>query len=253
MTAIGLQLYTLRRECTRDILGALEEVAAVGYGAVEWFGGRFGAPLEAIQERLQSLGLVVLGTHVSLEDLETRAQEVVEHALALGCHHLVCPWLSESRRSGVGAYELVGRFLDGLGAELAGRGLRLSYHNHDFELRVAPPPDGLERLARASRPEHLGFELDVYWLAYAGADPVVTIERYADRVHLIHLKDGRLDRTEFTPLGGGEVELGPVVRLGRSLEVDGFVVEQDECEGSPIDAAAQSLETLRRLIDETSR
>lgn len=108
-------------------------------------------------------------------------------------------------------------------------------------------PDGLERLARSTSPAHVGFEIDVYRLAYAGADPAARIRRHAGRVDLVHLEDGLLDRPSFRPLGRAEVELGPILAVN-DAGTEALIVEQDECEGSPHDAIAESLAALCRLL-----
>ncbi len=99
----------------------------------------------------------------------------------------------------------------------------------------------------ATDPAHLAFELDIYWLAHAGGDPARYIRSHAERIRLIHLKDGNHDPQRFTPLGEGEVDLGAAVAAAIDAGVEAFFVEQDESDGDPFGALRRSAQELPRL------
>lgn len=240
----GVQLYTLREECRRDFLGALRRVRELGYPAVEGFWGLFGARAGDVRRLLNEIGLAMPAAHVSLEDLEDRLAEAVDLWGGLGCRALVCPWVSEEVRGEPDAWQRLGERLDRIGESLRPQGLALAYHNHDFELAAG---DGLEAILAASAPENLSLELDVFWLRMAGEDPAATIRRHARRVSMLHLKDGVEDPLSFKPLGEGELDLVGVLEAAREAGVDTFFVEQDECDGSPWQALAESARKLESL------
>lgn len=250
-TPIALQLYTLRDACTQSVPGALEAAAGVGYDHVELFGGFWGLEPAELRRALDDLGLTAIAAHVALEQLESDLPQLLEDYEVIGCTTLVCPWLSEERRSAPDAFANVGRTLNRIGYRLKARGFRLAYHNHDFEYRTAAgtprTPDGvLEVLGRASH-DALGLEIDVFWLAYAGIDPADYLRRLGRRVHLVHLKDGRLNGPSFLPLGDGDIDIPAVIAASIEIGVGGFVVEQDDCDGDPVAAAGRSLDYLRSL------
>jgi sugar phosphate isomerase/epimerase len=242
---IGVQLYTVRDSCRRDFLGTLHAVAGVGYPAVEGFGSVFGAPHLEVRRTLDELGLVMPSAHVPLEGLEGRLDEAIDLWGGLGCHTLVCPWVDEATRTGPGAWERLGDRLDRVGERLRAQGLALAYHNHDFEL--ANGDDGLARLLGSARPEHLGLELDAFWIEHAGRDPVAYLRGKADRVRLAHLKDGRHRPLAFRPLGEGEVNLPGFIEAATAAGVSVLYVEQDESDGDPLEALRRSAAMLRRL------
>ena len=95
--------------------------------------------------------------------------------------------------------------------------------------------------------DHLGLELDAFWVAHAGLDPAAYLRARGQRVRLVHLKDGRHQPLAFTPLGEGEIDLAPVIAAARDAGVEALYVEQDDCEGDPFEALRRSADTLRRL------
>jgi sugar phosphate isomerase/epimerase len=246
-TPIGVQLYTLRDDCTRDLESTLRAVAAAGYSSIEFFGGFFGLTPARLREILDQTGLSMMAAHVPLERLEEDLDRTMDAYEAVGCRTLVCPWLSEERRQGDGAFESVGRLLCGIGERLRANGFELLYHNHDFELTTVPDPDGLHRIIAQCDPGVLALELDVYWLAFAGVEPAAYIREMGSRVRLVHLKDGRLKEPRFAPLGQGEVDLPSVLEAGEEVGVKGYVVEQDLCDQPPLESIKVSLDYLRSL------
>ena len=266
---VALQLYSLRREAEQDLEAALDRAAEAGYREVEWFGGLRGLTAEDLRGLLSKRGLGLLAAHVPLAELEADPAGAMETWRALHCQVLVCPWLDAGQR-GDGSrahYMELGRRLDLLSYRFRAGGFRFAYHNHEFEL--APFDDGEpERLGRdglralVSRRSHdgWGLELDIYWAAFAGADPAALIRELGDRVQVLHLKDGLLPgppeaRTAgqatserwFRPLGQGEVDVAACVDAALECGVRLFVVEQDEtaeADGSPAEDAAASLRFL---------
>lgn len=242
---MGVQLYTLRRECADDFLGTLEAVASVGYRWVELFGFFDVAPCDLIL-RMKDLGIGAISSHVSLDLLESDLEATIEAHKEIECTDIVCPWLEEERRRGPEAFEKVGRTLDAIGRKLNARGFRLSYHNHDFEFGEGRVPDGLQQILGEASAENLSVQPDVYWLSHAGLDPVDYVRRLGSRVKLIHLKDGRPGQGTFTPVGRGEIDMAKIIGVGRELGVKAFIVEQDECELPPLESIAVSLDFLRK-------
>jgi sugar phosphate isomerase/epimerase len=241
---IGVQLYTARDACRDDFLGTLRAVSEMGYPAVEGFWSLFGMQTTTVRRTLDSLGLVMPSAHVDLETLEQRLDRAADFWGELGCRTLVCPWVNEEIRSGDRAWERLAERLDSIGERLCARGLRLAYHNHDFEL--ASGEDRLKVLLEHAG-DHLGLELDVFWAAHAGVDPAAYLRDNGRRVRLVHLKDGRHQPLRFAPLGEGELDLVAVIDAAREVGVEALYVEQDDCDGDPFDALRRSAGTLRRL------
>jgi sugar phosphate isomerase/epimerase len=123
------------------------------------------------------------------------------------------------------------------------RGIHVGYHNHSFEF------DPLEdttvwAILLAQLTPAVEFELDVYWAAVGGRDPVAEIDALGDRVELLHMKDRAPgDEPHDAPAGEGDLPFPGVVGAGRAVGVQWYVVEQDE----PGDAIADITRARRYL------
>jgi sugar phosphate isomerase/epimerase len=89
---------------------------------------------------------------------------------------------------------------------LGEHGIGLYYHNHHIEFAKYDGRYLLDIIA--DRAPSVGLEVDVHWVQRGGLDPVRTLEKYGDRVAMVHLKDyriGRLGDEAFAALGRGDV------------------------------------------------
>jgi len=97
---IGLQLYSVREDCARNMPGTLEAVANMGYEGVE-FAGYHGYSAEELSKILGDLGLKVAGSHVGIETLMGgELHETIEFNEALGNRYLIVPGLPEEMFQG---------------------------------------------------------------------------------------------------------------------------------------------------------
>lgn len=131
----------------------------------------------------------------------------------------------------------------------AAAGMPVLYHNHDFEFE--PGPDGvvpIEYFLEHSDPAVLNFQMDLYWVTKAGADPVDYFARYPGRWKAFHVKDMD-ERGRFAPVGRGTIDFGRVLAKAEEAGMEFFLVEQDQTfDGmSPLAAAAVSKEGLGAL------
>jgi sugar phosphate isomerase/epimerase len=243
MTKVGLMLYTIREECTRDLESCLRTVAGLGFDGVELF-DLHGHDASTVRRWLDELGLEVAGRHAGLDQLERDLDGLAAELRVLGSDRLVLSWIDppgtpEDARAAIDRVGAVARRARDLG-------LRFGFHNHWSEL--APLGDAgsvLDRLAFLPADE-LWFELDLGWAWEAGADPVALLRRYQGRSPLVHVKDFRARGTrEFCPVGDGAVGYEHVLPVALELGVEWLLVEQDEIEGPLFDAVERSLAAVR--------
>src|SRR4051812_6177447 len=224
-------LYSVREACARDLEGTLREVAGMGFEGVEVH-DLFGRTPQDFAGLLAACGLEACGRHARLKAIEDDLPALAAEARALGHRRLVVSWVHPNE---LGDDTL--RRLAGAGEAVRQQGLELGYHNHDAEVR-----DGfLERL-----PEGVFVELDAGWAWWAGADPVELLGRGP----LVHIKDFRERGTRsFCPVGDGAVGYERVAPAAVRAGAEWLVVEQDEADGSEVDAARRSLQALRRMLE----
>jgi sugar phosphate isomerase/epimerase len=244
---IAVQMYTLRDAVQSDIVGTLRAVAELGYGAVELhtLGGLSAADLRT---ELDTLGLKVAGMHIALDRLEQQLEAEIDALKTLGGEYVVCPFLMPDRRSSADAYRSLADSFNHIGRTCQEHGLRFAYHNHAFEFERFGDQTGFDILFGETDPSLVLSELDVYWVAYAGEDPIATLRKYAGRVPLVHLKDMTPgpDRT-FAEVGHGTLDFPAILAAADEAGAEWLIVEQDVCQRPPLESVGMSLSYLRSI------
>ena len=245
MARIGFMLYSARRACAEDFEATLRAVAAMGYDGVEAF-DLHGHDVVEVRGWLDELELDACGLHAPLVSVEADIASLAATARGLGTDRLVVSWVSPPT-SAAEVADIHARLV-ALAPAAAELGVRLGFHNHDAELRrFDGEPALLERLL-AETPE-LFLELDLGWAWYAGVDPVDLVTRAAGRVPLVHIKDFRTRETpSFCPVGDGSVGYEHVVPAAVAAGAEWLLVEQDEVDGSELEAAERSLAALEGFV-----
>jgi len=235
----ALQLYTVREQLAAGRAGTLRQIAALGYRAVEPFNvlddpGGLAADLAAA-------GLAVCSLHAA--PTADQAGAVIRAARALGTDTVIVPYLPPAAFADADGVRAVAAGLNGMAARLAGHGLRLGYHNHDFELAtVVQGRPALEVLAGALDDSVL-LEVDTYWAAVGGQDVPALLGRLGDRVRYLHVKDGPVTKDDpMTAVGAGRMPVAEILAAGRAAEW--HVVELDWCATDMMTAVADSLTWL---------
>lgn len=239
---IALQLYTIRDETARDMLGTLRRVAEIGYRAVE-FAGFGGVPVGEIRQTIDAHGIQAIAAHVPFADAETRLTEVIADLQTLGCGHAVIPIVPEEWRA-IDRTRQLGKVLNEWGARCREAGLRLSYHNHAFEFQPVGGTTLFDAIVEATDPVVVGLEVDIGWAEYAGVDAAGVIRRLPGRVPLVHVKDMTAgpERVD-APFAEGAIAWEPIFAACREAGVEWYISEQDR----PRDPMANVETSLRNL------
>jgi sugar phosphate isomerase/epimerase len=242
---IALQLYTVRGIARNDLEGTLRAVAAAGYDAVE-LAGLPDTPTNELAGMLASAGLRVVASHEGIERLRADAEGVAERLAGLECPRAIVPWMPEEDRRTAADVRRFAAEVGGYAATFARHGIGLGYHNHAFEFA---PLDGTTTwdVLLAELPAEVAIELDVYWAAAGGRDPVADIRATAGRVRLLHMKDRSAGpEPHDVPPGEGTLPFPSIVDAGRDAGVEWYIVEQDE-PADPIADVTRGLGYLRSL------
>ena len=241
----GLQLYTVRDPLGADLEGTLRRVAAIGYREVE-LAGLPGVTAQDMRASLKRHGLDAPSMHASYDRLQRGFDAVLEEARILGANYLVCPSVDAEERKTAEDWKGVCQTLNRIGQVVRSHGLVLAYHNHDFEF--VPFADGttpFHLLMTETDPRDVKLELDVYWVAKAGLDPVRHLRDSQDRILLVHLKDLARDGSTVE-VGEGTLEFERIVRAALAVGVKHLFVEQDTS-ADPLASIGTSLRFLERL------
>lgn len=239
---VALQLYTVRDETQRDFAGTLRRAAQMGYVGVE-FAGYGNLTAQEMRALLTETSVFPASTHLGLPALQqSQLDASIRYCLDIGCPSIVLPSLPHERRNRQGVQELAPH-LNAIGQRCQEHGITFAYHNHDFEFTRVDGIYLLDYLIQATDPSLVKLELDVYWVAYAGADPVLYPQTYADRVALIHLKDMAADRS-MTEVGKGTLDMGHIYAFAKARGL-WVVVENDHPQIPSLESARISLEYFK--------
>jgi sugar phosphate isomerase/epimerase len=235
----ALQLYSLREQLPADRKGILERIAAAGYGAVETWNVL--ADPEGLRADLDAAGLAVCSVHAY--PAGEQAADILAAAKTLGADTVIVPHLPPARFADAAGVAAVATELNAIAAGCADAGLRLGYHNHDFELSsLVDGQPALEVLA-AALDDAVLLEVDTYWAAVGGQDVPALLGRLGDRVRYLHVKDGPITKEEpMTAVGTGLMPIAEVLAAAPSAEW--HIVELDRCATDMMTAVEQSLNWL---------
>jgi len=244
---VAIQLYTVRDKTASDMIDTIATLGAIGYRAVE-FAGYGNSEPAAIREALDKAGIAGVAAHVPLARIDGEFDTVVKEMHTIGAKHLIIPWLAPEQRTRAG-FDHVIDTLNKRAPEARDAGLRLGYHNHDFEF-IKDEDDifPFDRIANSTDPSLVSLEIDAGWVQYAGQDPVAVIEQYAARVPLIHAKEEQVDGVEDLPApGSGPMPWKAIVAAGNAAGTEYLIAEDDR----PLDSmktARLAFENLTKLV-----
>ena len=246
-TPLGLQLYTVRELFSKDPMGTLEKVAAIGYREVEFGGGGYDRmDHAALRATMDQLGLASPSIHVGYEALLADFDGAVRMAKTLGADTIVLPWLGDAQRSAEG-WQVVLSNLDPWAARLKAQGLGFAYHNHDFEFTAKHGGRSMfDALVAETDPDLVKVELDLFWAVAAGEDPKALIRRLPGRIYAYHVKDRTADG-EMTSVGHGTIDFADIFTLNDVAGVQHFYVENDQSPAPYLPDITTSFAALSRL------
>ncbi|HEY4463490.1 MAG TPA: sugar phosphate isomerase/epimerase [Streptosporangiaceae bacterium] len=236
---VALQLYTLREELGRGRADILRRVAALGYGAVEPYD--VVSDPDGLRADIDAAGLAVCSVHA--RPFGEQAEATWRGLATAGAGTVIVPHMPPERFADADGVAGLARELNALAARAADRGLRLGYHNHDFELSslIGGRP-ALEVLAGQLDPAVL-LEVDTYWAAVGGQDVPGLLRRLGERVRYLHVKDGPVTRDDpMTALGRGRMPVAEILAAAPGAEW--HVVELDYCATDMMEAVGDSMTWL---------
>ncbi len=247
MEPIALQLYTVRSLTQNDFIGTLRKLADAGYTAVE-FAGYGGISAKMMRAELEKLGMIAAGAHVGYKLWDESLESTIQDLLTLGCEYAVVPWLEPALRPTTeDQVKSLAESLNTWGAACKTAGIRLGYHNHDFEFNRI---DGVTIYDMLASLTEVDLQLDVYWAKFIGFDAVPLIEKYSGRMPQLHCKDLNKDGSGSDAVfGEGQVPWDEVLPAAHRSGTKWYICEQDTPH-DPLADSAQSLKNMRAKLKE---
>ena len=250
---VGIQLYSLRNQFKTDIPGTLEIIRDWGITKLEG-GDTYGMELPKFLGLLEKNGLQVVAVGASFDDLKNDPGKVADLAKAYGAQYVMCAWVPhEGNTWGIAETKRATEVFNKAGKALKEKGITLAYHMHGYEFRPYKKGTLFDYMAQNAR--HFTFEMDVYWVQHASADPVALLRKYPDKFSLLHLKDmktgtpkddtGHADVETNVVLGTGEVDIAGVVAEAKKIGIPYMFIEDES--SRVVQQVPKSLKYLKSL------
>jgi sugar phosphate isomerase/epimerase len=255
---ISIQLYTLRDQLAIDFEGTLAALAGIGYRRVE-HAGFVGRTVTEFKAALDEVGIWASSGHVGIPqpfDADAWRASLAD-AGVLRSRYVVHPFFGIDFGTGEvvrdrATWAAFAHDLNRAGRMAREKGLRLGYHNHNWEffrLNDDPSRTAYDVLVEETDPRFVHFEMDLFWVTRGARDPADLLDRLRGRVLQYHVKD--MNRAgSFEDPGQGLLDFERIFRTHRVSE---YIVERDDAGTAPrapedaLDTAGVGYEFLRNV------
>ena len=242
----GIQLYTVRESMAKDVPGTLRAIAGIGYKEVE-FAGYGDHSAQQVRGLLDDLGLKSPSSHVNAVIMRDDPMSLIEMATAVGNDYVTVAWLDPKDRQSLDDYRRWAESFNHVGEVCRENGIRLAYHNHEFELL---PMDGqlpFDILLSETDPALVDFELDMFWVREAGQDIVSILNRAPGRFTMAHIKDMD-EQGNMVEVGTGVIDFESILANEAAIGLRHLFVEHDQ-PSDPFKSAAISYPALASILE----
>lgn len=254
---VGIELYAVRGELTKDLPGTLREVAKIGYEVVEFYAPYYGwkpAYAKEVRGLMDDLGLRCYSTHNHLESFTPGEGmgKAIELNQILGARHLILASAGREDK-GLDGWKKLCEQLTAATNGLLPHGLTAGFHNHQTEWKPLEGGQRVMDVIAANTPPEFVLQFDVGTCLEAGADPIAWIKANPGRIRSVHLKDWTPGRNEddkgYRVLFGEGI--APWVEIIRTVEsvggVEFYLMEQEGSRFSEFETARRCLDSWKKL------
>ena len=251
---LGAQFYTLK-DYTKDLDSfseSLKKVADIGYTTVQ-ISGTCEFEAEWLRDQLKETGLKCVLTHTKPDKILADPKKVCDDHKIFGCRNVGLGMIPGGKGLSDEKYEKFVADFKPAAEKIVANGCKLFFHNHCEEFKTnAERKSYIDRMLEDFTPDELNFTLDTYWVQYAGGNPCDYLEKLKGRLECIHLKDMRINPTDWThmmaPVGSGNMNFPKIIEKAATCDVTYLLVEQDKCyDEDPFDCLKKSYDYLKAL------
>ncbi|HBC77227.1 MAG TPA: xylose isomerase [Bacteroidales bacterium] len=263
---IGVQLYSVRDEMTKDPLGSLTQVAKMGYEYVEhanYVNRKFyGYSPAEFKKVLDGLGLKMISGHTVMgrqhwdetkKDFSDSWKYTIEDAAILQQKYVVSPSMDNSMRKTYDDFKHYMDIFNKCGELCKKQGMKFGYHNHDFEFSEKLNNEKLfDIMMKSMDPDLVVVQLDMGNLYNGGAIALDVVKQYPGRFENVHAKDeipatGGSEKYESTIIGKGIVNAREVLELARKIGgTEVYIIEQESYQGkTPMACIEEDLKVMK--------
>ncbi|WP_432713357.1 TIM barrel protein [Pedobacter sp.] len=248
---IGIQLYSLRNELPKDPKGVIRKVAAAGFKEVETYGYSikdkfWGLTPAEFNNLLKETGLKAPSGHYGMDKFFTdgsteELKSYIDAAQATGGEYITVPYLGDHLRKDLDGFKKVAAGLNTAAELCKASGLKLAYHNHDFEFKPYGDTNGYQVMLKETDPKLVQFEIDLYWIFRSGNDPLKLFTEYPGRFPMWHVKDmDKVNPKINTEVGSGSINFQKVFESTKLAGLKYPFLEQENFSMDPFESIQKS-------------
>lgn len=237
---IGIQLYSLRSIIEQNMDHVFSSIKNFGFDGVE-LAGFYGLSATELKKILDKHQLEVISTHESIERLTQAIDQAIADYHILKTKHIVIPYTQMNNQA---SYEAMLPRIKEAVKTLIKHGFTVHYHNHANEFESFDDLYVIEHLLKDI--PKLRLELDVYWATFAKIDVISFIEKYQNRIDIIHAKDMIITDKgpHFESVGKGIINYSEIHSLKNSC----WIVENDRPLNDPLINIKDSIDYIKALV-----
>ena len=251
---VGLQLYSLRADFSKDVPGTLNRVKDFGIKYVE-LASTYKMPPEAFKKMLDERGLVPISAHFPYERFRDDAEGIAREAKALGLKYAGVAWIPHTDPFDEKTCRAAAAMFNRAGETLAKSGIQFFYHTHGYEFQKHGNGTLFDLLLQETNPKTVAYEMDVFWIVHPGQNPAALLAKYGSRFALMHIKDmkpgtpialltGKSDVNNDVALGAGVMDWPSILKAAKKAGVKYYFIEDES------DAAAAQLPQSLRFLEQ---
>ena len=245
--AIGVQLYSVRDDLSKDFDGTMKALVKIGYKRLEAAGysdGKFyGKSPAEMKAYLSDLGARMIGSHTGsglLAEGDEKGWDFwkknVDATAELGCKWIVqAGYPSGDIKSLSDVRRLADQF-NRCGELAKKNGLRFAFHNHVDEFKELEGKIPFDVLIEQTDKSLVTFQIDTAQLVYGGFQCHDYVNRYPGRFANWHLKDANPDGKGSTEMGKGIVDFKALFAVAEKAGLEDYFVEQERYNMTPLEA-----------------
>ena len=254
---VSIQLYSVRDVINKgtDLNVVLKDLAEMGYTSIEaanYDNGKFyGKTPEEFKSAVEKAGMTVLSSHCSRglsgeevasgdfsESLKWWDQSIAAHKAA-GMKYIVNPGIGVPKT--MKEMKMYCDYFNTVGYKTAAASIAFGYHNHAFEFRKIGDQLIYDFLLDNVSPNHVFFEMDVYWVQEGGGDPVAYLKNRPSQFKAVHIKD------EKEIGASGKMNFKPIFDQMYANNIKDWYVEVEQyTQNDPVASVQQSYDYLNK-------
>jgi sugar phosphate isomerase/epimerase len=241
---VGVQLYSVRELCAKDLAGTVAAIGKMGYKGVE-FAGYYGKTAADLRKMLDDNSLVCCGTHTAFDTLTgDNLAKTMEFNKTLGNPFLIVPhiapktkqeWLDKAKQ------------FNEISDKVRPAGFWVGYHNHAAEFKPVESGEKPWDLLFGNTKKEVVMQFDTGNAMGGGGKAVDYLKQYPGRALTIHCKPSS-SKDKKAVIGEDELPWNEIFEICETTgNTQWYIVEYEVAGVPPLEAVEKCLAGMKKL------